>query len=185
MEKEAVIPKHIYIWGPNRHRRIYLYIHITLVCFVLLGEKKNHYNQKQLREGRGYLTYTSTSVHHWAGTEAENIEEYCFLSCSYIFLILLSYTDPRPPFQGQHFPQWAGPSQQSLIKKMPCRLTYSQYDEGIYSGFSSLVMCVCVCICLDVSVWVSLCVSVCLWVCVCVQEQLKEEEVMKLKQGKI
>lgn len=74
-----------------------------------------------------------------AGSEAETMEEVCFLTCYPWLALLASIHDPEPHGQGWHSSQWAGAFlQQSLIKKMPGKCVHKQIQWRRFFIWSSL-----------------------------------------------
>lgn len=100
----------------------------------------NHHNQKQLREKRLDFDYTSISqfntessqsrnsagqAHRKAGADEEGIEQCCLLACFLWLALLLSYRIKDNHLRIGTIYSGLGPPIQSLIKRVPYKLTYS------------------------------------------------------------
>ena len=82
---------------------------------------KKEKSKQELKPGRNQET----------GTDAEAMEGRCLLTCSLCLSQPAFLQNPGPPAQGWHHPQSTGPSpHQSLIKKMPHRLSYTAWSYG-------------------------------------------------------
>lgn len=115
---------------------------IPLILVRVSNAAKKHHAQKHLGKERVSLTlHIQThcilreakagiqSGNLGAGADEETMEGCCLLTCSSCLAQPAFLKKPGLSAQEWHHPQWTGTTttpHQSLLKKMPCRLPYSQ-----------------------------------------------------------